>query len=347
MLALIWQLPLGLVILGSAVWGAGALWYRGQRWHLALTVGWGVLYLIGLAGLWLDSLWWLAVPGLALLAVLAWWQTIQPAHNRDWALDVSQLLRVEQQGQQVRLHNVRNFDWRSREDVTPRWEIRDYDIDQIVSIDLVCSYWMGPIIAHTLVSFGFADGRHLVFSVEVRRLAGEEFSAIGGLFRQCELVVVAADERDIVRTRSNIRGEDVYLFRVALPRDETRALFHAYLRQAEALIDTPRFYNTLTSNCTTLIYDMVKRIDPRIPWNYRLLASGYLPDYLYELGALPTQCSLAELRRRGHINTRAIASDPATSGAGPSTHQDQASPHFSQAIRRGLPRLSDQSSPTD
>lgn len=343
MLALIWQLPLGLAILVSALWGAGALWYRGQRWRSALVVGWGVLYLIGLAGLWLDSICWLAVPGLALLAILAWWQTIRPAHCRNWAPDVARLLHVERHGSQLRLHNVRNFDWRSREDVTPRWEVRDYDIDQIVSIDLVCSYWMGPIIAHTLVSFGFADGRQLVFSVEVRRLAGEQFSAIGGLFRQCELVVVAADERDIVRTRSNIRGEDVYLFRVALPRDETRALFHAYLRQAEALVETPRFYHTLTSNCTTLIYDMVRRIDPRVPWNYRLLASGYLPDYLYDLGALPMHYSLAELRQRGHINARAIASDPAPGDEGA---PDQASANFSQAIRRGLPRLSTQNTPT-
>lgn len=347
MLALIWQLPLAVAILASALWGAGALWYRGQRWRGALVVGWSVLYLIGVIGLWLDSIGWLALPGLALLAVLGWWRTIRPAHHRNWAPDIARLLRVEQRGSQVRLHNVRNFDWRSETEFTPRWEVRDYDIDQIVSIDLVCSYWMGPVIAHTLVSFGFADGRQLVFSVEVRRLAGEQFSAIGGLFRQCELAVVAADERDIIRTRSNIRGEDVYAFRVALPRDETRALFNAYLHQAEALIDSPRFYNTLTSNCTTLIYDMVKRIEPRVPWNYRLLASGYLPDYLYDLDALPMQCSLAELRRHGHINARAIASDPAPSGEGPAGQQDQASPDFSRAIRRGLPRLSAHDTPAD
>ncbi len=186
---------------------------------------------------------------------------------------------------------------------------------------------MGPTIAHTLVSFAFADGRHLVFSVEVRRLAGEDFSAIGGLFRQCELALVAADERDIVRTRTTARREDVYLYRVALPPDRIRALFEAYLDTAETLERQPRFYNTLTSNCTTLVYDMVKAIVPGLPWNWRLLASGHLPEYLYDLGALDTRLTLDELRRRCCINEPAIASDI----------EGRASADFSDAIRRELP----------
>jgi len=331
-----WQTLVGLLVLGFGAWGTGALWYRAGQARGPLIGTWWAACLAGVAGMISVSPAWLWLPSGGLAGLLIWWQTIRPAHARDWASDVARMLHVERLPPQacaspaadiVRLHNVRNFDWRTREDFTPRWETREYDLSQIISTDLICSYWMGPAIAHTLVSFGFADGRYLAFSVEVRRLEGERFSAIGGLFRQCELVVVAADEHDIVRTRSHVRGEDVYLFRVGLPAAQARALCHAYLSQAETLIDHPRFYNTLTSNCTTLIYDMAKRIVPGIPWDYRLLASGYLPEYLHNLGALPGHYTMAELRRRGHIKPSSTDQD---------TSPDD-EPAFSRSIRRHLP----------
>ncbi|KEZ77764.1 DUF4105 domain-containing protein [Salinisphaera hydrothermalis] len=320
----------GLLVVLVAGYGTGALWFRGPRpraLRIVLIVAWWAAALAGLVGLIVPDRVGPAVFAIAGLMFALWWAQIRPRSDRPWADDVERVLHVERNGARVRLHNVRNFHWRTRDDYTPNWETRDYDLDQLVAVDMVASYWMGPTIAHTLVSFAFADGRHLVFSVEVRRLAGEQFSAIGGLFRQCELALVAADERDIVRTRTTARREDVYLYRVALPRPGIRALFEAYLDTAETLERRPRFYNTLTSNCTTLVYDMVKAIVPGLPWNWRLLASGHLPEYLYDLDALDTRLSMAELRRRCCINDVAIASDI----------DGQASPDFSDAIRRNLP----------
>jgi hypothetical protein len=334
LLALAWRLPLLLGVLIAGGWGALALHFRGpEAWPLRTLLI--VLWLIGALAAALGLAWprtGLAIGGPAVFVVALvllgfWWHTIQPRHDRDWAPDVARLLDVSRDGDLVTLDNVRNFDWRSRSDFDARWERRQYDLSQLQSVDLIVSYWMGPAIAHTLVSFGFADGRQLVFSVEVRRTRGQEFSALGGFFRQSELVLVAADERDIVRTRSNVRGEEVYLYRVAMPPGNLRSLFEAYLREAEQLQREPRFYNTLFSNCTTIVYDMVKRIVPGLPWDRRLLLSGYLPDYIYDLGALSTDVDFAELKRRGHINERALASDVA----------GQASPGFSSAIRRGLP----------
>lgn len=328
----------GIALIAVAIYGTGALWFRGpasSAWRVLLATLWIALAATGLFGL-IDATW----PGpvlfaMAGLGLAGWWARVRPRSDRPWARDVERLVQAERRGSHVRLHNVRNFDWRTRDDYSPHWESRAYDLDSLVAVDLVVSYWMGPAIAHTLVSFAFADGRHLVFSVEVRHLAGREFSAIGGLFRQCELVLVAADERDIVRTRTNIRHEEVYLYRVALPRAEIRALFEAYLDTADALAARPRFYNTLTSNCTTLVYDMVKAIVPGVPWNWRLLASGYLPDYLYKLGALDMRQTMAELRRRGHINEAAIAADI----------DGRASADFSAAIRRELPAPQEAASP--
>lgn len=335
-LSLAWRIPVALTLIALAVWGGLALWFRGPDATLAAVplVGlWATLAGAGLITLCVPGQGMLRLAALASFAVACvlvclWWSTITPKADRNWAPDVAHLLDARLDGDIVTLHNVRNFAWHSsRTDFTPRWETRTYDLTQLQSVDLIVSYWMGPAIAHTLVSFGFSDGRYLVFSVEVRRTADQLFSPIADFFKESELILVAADERDIVRTRSNVRGEDVYLYRVAMPGPEIRTLFESYIDEAHKLATEPAFYNTLTSNCTTVIYDMVKRIVPGLPWDVRLIASGYLPQYIYDLGALDTSIPFDELQRRAFIDERAIASDV----------DGKASDDFSQAIRVGIP----------
>ncbi len=203
---------------------------------------------------------------IALGAFATWWFLQKPSHNRQWADDVAHMLHADVNGDRVVLKNVRNFDWRTETDYSPRWETREYDLSQLQTADLVLSYWMGPAIAHTLVSFGFADGRYLTFSLEIRKEVGEQFSAWKGFFRQYEAILVAADEADIIKTRSNARGEDVYIYRLAIPPEQLRTLFLAYIEQANKLEKTPEFYNTLTSNCTTVVFDIAKRPAIAPPW---------------------------------------------------------------------------------
>jgi hypothetical protein len=188
---------------------------------------------------------------------------------------------------------------------------------------MILSYWSGRAIAHMLVSFGFDDGTYLAFSVEIRRKRDEGFSEIGGFFKEFELSVIAADERDVVRVRTNVRGEDAYLYRLLIPPEAMRSLFLGFLDEANSLVTTPRFYNTITANCTTLVYHMMKRIVGYLPLDARLLFTGYLPGYVYRVGGLDSRYSLAELRERGRITERARRAD--------------ASPSFSADIRRGVP----------
>ena len=324
---------LAAAIVLAAAWGAMALWFQLSGpgpLRVVVVLAWGLLGVAGLVACIRrrEGRWRWALPafGFALVALLAWWSTLTPSHERDWADEVARLLESEVDGSSVTLRNVRNFDWRTPQDYTPRWETREYDLDQLVSADLVMSYWMGPAIAHTLVSFGFADGQRVVFSLEIRKERGESFSALGGFFREFEQVLVAADENDIVRTRSNARGEDVYLYRLNLPPETLRALFVGYLDAAAALRREPAFYNTLVSNCTTIIFELARRITPAIPMDYRLLLSGYFARYAYELGALVPGYSYEELKQRGYINPRARAL-PA----------DADSAEFSRVIRQGVP----------
>lgn len=316
-----------LLIFLSMVWGAFALYYQlpfPTLWRGICIAAWCVILLGAIVLVWRNEVkTGLAVWGVVFVVLMVWWSMLAPSNDRQWADDVARQLQGDVNGNLVTLHNVRNFDWRSPTDYTVRWETRQYDLDQLVSVDMALSYWMGPAIAHTLVSFGFKDGRYVTFSVEIRKQKNQEFSAIGGFFREFEASVIAADESDILRVRTNVRGEDVYLYRVAMPDEAKRALFLSYIDEAHALIKTPRFYNTITANCTTIVFDMVKLIIPGLPLDFRLLASGYLPGYLYDINALNTDYALSDLQRLGRITDRAKA----TSG------KDD----FSANIRVGMP----------
>ncbi|CAM3729117.1 DUF4105 domain-containing protein [Castellaniella denitrificans] len=249
--------------------------------------------------------WTLAILALAFIAGAVWWLSLKPSNDRDWADEVSRPLRGSIQGSLVTLRDIRDFDWRSDTDYTARWHDGVYDLDELASVDMALSYWMGPAIAHTLVSFGFTDGRHVVFSVEIRRERDEAFSTLGGFFKQFELAIVAAEERDILHVRAGPRGEQVFLYPVRMPATAMRALFRSYVERANRLADEPRFYHTLTANCTTLVYDMVRPLVPGLPLDIRLILSGYLPEYLHGHGGLDTSLPLDVLRARADITRRA------------------------------------------
>jgi hypothetical protein len=318
-----------LAIAGIGAWGALALWFKWSASRASTVTS--VL-------LWLA--WWLAVlialwGGHALAALCAgvvgcagflwWWSSLKPSNDHIWNDDVARLLSGEVNGDVVTLINLRDFEWRTRTDYVLCWQTRNVDLQRLRTLDLILSYWAGPAIAHTLVSFGFDDGEQVVFSVEIRRQKGALFSEIGGFFRLYELSIVAATERDVIRVRTNVRGEDDYLYRIRMPRDAMRELFLAYIDAANRLVETPRFYNTVTANCTTIIYQMVSRIVGRLPLSHRLLLSGYLPEYLYALGALDQRYPLSELRALGRLRERAQAADQSAA--------------FSADIRLGIPAL--------
>ena len=310
------------------LWGVGALYFSPllpARWRAFAAASYGTASILAFALLPLPGR--TAIAALAIFAVLVLLFLRIPASNdRDWQPDVSVTPHATVNGDLVTIRGVRNFDYRSESDFTPRWEDRTYDLRKLDSADIIAVYWSGKAVAHIMVSFGFQDQDYLAVSVETRKEKGESYSTLAGFFRQYELYYVVADERDVIRVRTTYRQpqEDVYIYRVRVRQNTIRLIFLDYIRAMNNLYERPRFYNTLTTNCTTTIL-MHTRMNPESPpMSWKILLSGYVPDYLYELGRIDTAKPFADLEKLSRVNERAHAADKDAS--------------FSQRLRQGLPK---------
>ena len=311
-------LLLGLLIVLAGGWGVLAITFAGPpnaTLRNCLAGGFAIASLAALVALGFSR--WRGLTLVAYLilfaGLLVWWWRVEPSNQRDWQTDVAVLPYATIDGDRVTVHNIRNFDYRSETDYTPAWYDKTFDLNKLEGVDLVASYWMGPAIAHTFLSFAFEGGDHLAVSIETRKEKGEGYSTIKGFFRQYELFYVVADERDVIRLRTNFRQdppEQVYLYRLQGSLENGRRLFLEYLHGMNALKDQPEFYNTLTTNCTTQIWLSARVNTEHIPFSWKILASGYVPQYLYENGRLEDNGpSFDEVQRRALINARANAVD--------------------------------------
>jgi hypothetical protein len=285
------------VFLGAAAWTATALFVHFST--PALVLAEALLALAALGVLLLRYRYrsrragWAGLAAAALI-VGAWYQTIRPSDQRIWAFDVARGVTADVSGDSVTLHNIRSFRWKDESTADEAWVSQTYDLRDLTSVDMLTSVWDDPDIAHLLVSFGFAADRHVVFSVEIRREQGEEFSVLGGFFRQFEMVLIAADEPDIIKLRTNYRKEDVHLYPIRLDQARMQKMFMAYVDLGNDLAARPAFYNTIFANCSTAVYRLAKVIIPDMPLDIRLIKTGRLYQYLAELGGLQGDISMAQ-----------------------------------------------------
>jgi hypothetical protein len=241
---------------------------------------------------------------IVLALVLVWYLRLKPSNAHEWETEYERAPVATRDGSLVHVANIRDFRYRDRADPIPAWYDATYDIDALTGVDLICSYWTGPSIAHVFLSFGFADGRHLAVSVETRRRKGQGFSAIAGFFRRYQLIFVVADERDLIGVRTDIRRERVYLYRLRTTPEERKRLFGGYMDRATALAEQPEFYNTITNNCTSNIVRIIDRGLPRgkrLGLSWRLLFSGFADAFAYDVGRLKGRMPFGELKKRSQI----------------------------------------------
>jgi len=295
-----------LVLSPALAWAAGALYFdlpAAPIVRQALALAW---FLGAALALFRARRLRRVVLGLALgfAVILCGWLTIQPRQDRDWLPEVAVTAHATRDGDTVTLHDVRDFEYRTETDFTPRYHDRTLHLERLRGLDVFLCYWGSALMAHPIFSFDFGEDGRVCFSIETRKERGEGYSTLGGLYRMFELIYVVAEESDVVRLRSDLReGEDAYLYRLQASPETIRQLFLGYVRRIDELHERPEFYNVLTANCTTSIR-MMQAPEARIPFDYRLLLNGKGDELLYERGLIDTSLPFAELKQRAHIDPR-------------------------------------------
>jgi len=320
LIALIPALPL-------VAWGGLSLLYSPlpDAWATVAAVGFA---LASLTIFFFARTWRKAVGLFAVLfaLVLVVFLLKKPSNQRDWQPDLALLPYATFQGNLVTLHNIRNCDYRTETDFTVQHYDRTFDLDKLTSLDLYLIDWGLKSVVHTMLSFGFNNHDYIAISIEARKERGEGYSTLKGFFRQYELTYVVADERDVVRLRTNYRqGETTYLYRVQADKELVRQIFLDYLRSINQLYDQPAWYNALLHNCTTQLRGHTRPYFHKVFWDWRILANGYADELVYELKMLDTSLPFAELKTSSIVNAKAQAADQATD--------------FSLRIRQGLPGM--------
>jgi hypothetical protein len=320
----IWFLALVLLCLVT-IWAAAALYIDLPATNLSLPAA--ILYLVVLiAVLFFFKFGWISLGiGFSLFAGVAlWWFAIQPPNNRDWQPEVAETAWTERDGDKITIHNLRNFDYEPGLPAKPRWETRIVDLSQLRAVDLYINFWGSTLICHPIVSFQFGPNDHVAISVETRMAKGQTYSTLRGFFKQFALTYIVADERDVIRVRTNYRHEQLYLYRTSVKPDRARRLFLNYLQSVNVIHARPQFYNALTDNCTTNVrmHTAATTAKPA-PWDWRMLLNGTVDQLVYERGGFVSHLPFTELKQVSLIDTKAQAADQAAD--------------FSERIRIGLP----------
>ncbi len=326
LMRILFKILFAILMLPVAVWSVFAIYFDAPlqgNWSLGFAFGFSIAVLLILLLVRPFFRSGVLVLGLCALVVL-WWLTISPSNQRRWIPDVEKLATADIDGDRVTIHNVRNFSYTSETDFTPHWETRSYDLSKITGLDMYFSYWSGPTIAHTILSWEFENRDHLAISIETRREVGEEYSAVKGFFRQFEIYYVVADERDLVRLRTNFRNEQVYLYRLKVDPELAKRMLLDYLETLNNLTNKPVWYNALTHNCTTTIRQHNAHLGNARALNWRLFANGYLDQLLYQRQMIDTSLPFSELRDVSMVSKRGLAAPEA---------------EFSSFIRQGMPGM--------
>jgi len=332
---------LGAVQAGLVVWGGLVLYYSPvlpEPMRPGVAAAWALFGLAGLVafGFRRRRKWAMAtILGATAIIAFAFGQ-LQPSNDRDWQRDVAVLPSATIDGDRITIRNIRNNAYRSETDFEPRYYDRVLDLRRLESVDLIAVYWMGDAIAHTMLSFGFGDDDFLTVSIEARKEKSEGYSAIAGFFRNYELIYIVADERDVIGLRANHRHnppEDVYLYRLQSDPNALRRVFLDYMRTVENLRHQPAWYNSATNNCTGNIW-LHATVNPgHVPFSWKILLSGYLPEYLFDMHRLVPNVPFSTLREKGWVNARAHGADQ--------------SGDFSRRIRMGVPGYDEQGRPRE
>lgn len=232
--------------------------------------------------------------------------------------------RVELTGDHARISGVRCFSYRSRNEFTAHYETRTYDLARLTGVDFYVSYWVVGPMAHTFLSFTFADDTPpLCISIEARPEEGRAFAVVPTFFKQFHLIYVVGDERDLVGVRTHHRDETVFRYPIRVSPPAARALCRHYLDRINGLAERPEFYHLLSNSCTVNIVEAVRDLGHPARSSVRLLLNGYVDRYLYDHALIDTTRPFTDVRAAARLDPAVIGSPDA--------------PEFSRRLRASDP----------
>ncbi|MBS1369798.1 MAG: DUF4105 domain-containing protein [Lentisphaeria bacterium] len=280
--------PTFAIVLAVGVWSVGAVRFAFHWPGAAVAAFAGVLLAFWIVALRRRPL--LFIPAAIELVVIVTFAAMTPERmfaGTVWQAPWGRAPLVEYAGSRVTVRNVRDFHYRSVDDYDVRYTDFNFDPSTVRTIDVAISHWDGmQAIAHTMLSFGFEDGRYLAVSMETRLPEGVEQGFLPGFYHQYEILMVLATEEDLFKLRTDFRHEELYLYRTNATPEQARELLDYVMLRADGLSKHPEFYNSITSNCTTSLAPLLRVIDPTFEGDLRLLLNGYSDELLFELGYL-------------------------------------------------------------
>ena len=318
------RIALSAVIIAVVAWSLAAIWIDGPKNRPLAAALCAVVATGSLLSLIMIRPWWwgTAAAVVPFAIVLAWWLSIAPSNTGNWQPDVAKLPSAAIEGNVVTIRNVRDFTYPSRPLSSSAG--RRAPTTSTRSRGSTCFSPPGARAASpTRSRAGSFPTAGTWRSDETRKQVGEEYSALLGFFRQYELYYVVADERDVIGVRAGPRREDVHLYRIRGSPAFARAMLLDYLESVNRLARAPQWYNALTHNCTTTIRHHAQQVGAGNPFDWRILANGYLDELGYKRHQINTSMPFPELRRRSDITARARSAGD---------RKD-----FSALIRDGLP----------
>lgn len=250
----------------------------------------------------------LLVLGCLLIIFIAWQGLKKVPMEGDWQEQLKIISTAEFNGDLVTVKNVRNFRYSPTEkDMHPAYYDKTYDLTQIKKVWYVTEpFNENQSAAHTFVSFEFNNGDFLAISIEARKTKDQIYSIWKGMLRTYPLVYIAADERDVLLLRANIRKDKVYVYPVKLEKPENgRLILVDMLTRMNELVSTkPAWYNTLFANCTSSIAKHVNKITPGrvsiFSWQLWLTASA--DELALKHGLIDTDLPIEQAREKYSVN---------------------------------------------
>lgn len=149
--------------------------------------------------------------------------------------------------------------------------------------------------AHTFLLFEFDDGHLLGATIEARRERNEKYSAWDGLWNAYELAYLWGTPGDLLPRRAVMLSHQVYMYPLRVKPAAQREVLQRLLERTHELEAHPRYYNTLTSNCTNELAKVT-----RLRWDRSFILTGHADDHLFALGLIPGG-NFAEAEKRGDI----------------------------------------------